>query len=474
MIDCVTSAAMESGFACDTICAISTPVGEGGIGIVKISGPNAFSIACKLFEPSQPGRFPESHRLHHGWIRNSATDTMVDEVLLSTMRGPHTYTREDIVEINCHSGFAVLNTILELVLKQGARLAEPGEFTRRAFLNGRIDLSQAEAVIDMIRSRSETALTAAGRQLRGGFRRSVESMRESLLRVQSEIEVFIDFSDDLTDEPTDTPLLTSRLTSDLIVPLAKMIARFESSRLVREGLSIVLVGKPNVGKSSLLNALLGKDRAIVTPHPGTTRDVIEDTFVLSGILVRVLDTAGIRNEPDEVESMGIERTLRSVEDGDAVLWLIDQSRPLSEEDDAVFNALCGSQRIILLNKSDLPPAISEELVRERYGPETHILRLSVLRERDIETLRDLLIETFLKQPLADTHSLFLPNLRHKVCLDHALSSLERARDLLLSESPGELVSLELQEARRHLEAILGLGYDDALLDTVFSQFCVGK
>lgn len=465
---------MEPGFGDDTICAVSTPIGEGGIGIVKISGPDAFSIACKLFEPSQSGRFPESHRLHHGWIGDPSSGTVIDEVLLSTMRGPHTYTREDIVEINCHSGFAVLDTILELVLKHGARLAEPGEFTRRAFLNGRIDLSQAEAVIDVIRSRSEKSLTAAGRQLRGEFRRRIESMREALLQVQSEIEVFIDFSDDVADDPIDTPLLISRLTGELIEPLTRFIAQFESSRLVREGLSLVLVGKPNVGKSSLLNALLGKDRAIVTPHPGTTRDVIEDTFVLSGILVRVLDTAGIRNEPDEVESMGIERTLRSVEDGDVVLWLIDRSRPLSEEDDAVFRAISGSRRIILLNKSDLPSVVSEKTVSERYGPDTRILKLSVLREVDIEKLRELLIDTFLKQPLADVESMILPNLRHKVCLGQALHSLKRARDLLLSEWSGEFVSLELQEARRPLEAILGLGCDDALLDTVFSQFCVGK
>ncbi|NTU48033.1 MAG: tRNA uridine-5-carboxymethylaminomethyl(34) synthesis GTPase MnmE [Syntrophobacteraceae bacterium] len=465
---------METGFVYDTICAISTPIGEGGIGIVRISGAHAFSIARKLFEPSQPQRFPESHRLHHGWIRDPAVGSLVDEVLLSTMRGPHTYTREDVVEINCHSGFSVLNTILEMVLHEGARLAEPGEFTRRAFLNGRIDLSQAEAVIDIIRSRSEKSLVAAGRQLRGEFRRRVECMREIILQIQSELEAFIDFSDDLGDEPAETSLLISRLTSELIEPLFRFIAQFESSRLVREGLSLVLVGKPNVGKSSLLNALLGKDRAIVTPHPGTTRDVIEDTFVLSGILVRVLDTAGIRNEPDEVESMGIEKTLRSVEDGDAVLWLIDQSRPLSEEDDAVFLALTASRWVILMNKSDLPPAVSVEAVRQRYGSEAHILRLSVLHEEDVERLRGFLIDTFLRQPLADAHSMILPNLRHKVCLDQALKGLERAKDLLLSESSGELVCLELQEARRHMEAILGLACDDALLDAVFSQFCVGK
>lgn len=465
---------MPEGFADDTICAISTPIGEGGIGIVRITGAKAFHIARNLFEPSRPHRFPESHRLHHGWIRDPAEGSVVDEVLLSTMRGPYTYTREDAVEINCHSGFAVLNTILELVLRQGARLAEPGEFTRRAFLNGRIDLSQAEAVIDIIRSRSEKSLAAAGRHLRGEFRRRVESLREVLLQLHSEIEAFIDFSEDLADDPLDTRPLTERLNRELIEPLSHFIAQFESSRLVRDGLSLVLVGKPNVGKSSLLNALLGKDRAIVTPHPGTTRDVIEDTFVLSGILVRILDTAGIRNEPDEVELMGIERTLSSVEQADTVLWIIDQSRPLSEEDDAVFRALSKSRRIILMNKSDLPSAVSEETVRERYGLDAHVLKLSVLRAGDIEGLRGTLIDSFLKQPVADAQSNILPNLRHKLCLDQALQGLERAKVLLLSESSGELASLELQEARRHMEAILGLGYDDALLDAVFSRFCVGK
>lgn len=469
-----STGSMESVFFNDTICAIGTPIGEGGIGIVRISGPKALPIVRRLFVPSRPNCCFESHRLYHGWLKDPSEDCMVDEVLMSFMEAPHTYTRQDIVEINCHSGFGILNRTLELVLEEGARLAEPGEFTRRAFLSGRIDLSQAEAVIDIIRSRSEKSLALAGRQLRGDLRHRLESWRESILRFQSEIEAHIDFSDDLLDDPADPALLASKLTTDLIDPLSLFVSRYAAGRVLREGLKLVLVGKPNVGKSSLLNALIGKKRAIVTPQPGTTRDVIEDSFILSGILIRVLDTAGIRREPDEIESMGIEKALLSVEDADAVLWLIDQSRPLSDEDDAVFQAVGSSRYVILMNKEDLPASFDEEAIRDRYRVEAPILSLSVLREKDIEKLRGFLTEAFLKQPLTESESMMIPNLRHKICFEESIKALNRARSLLISDGCTELVSLELGIARSQLENILGLQCDDALLDSIFSQFCVGK
>jgi tRNA modification GTPase len=318
----------------DTICAIATPVGEGGIGIIKISGPAALPIALKLFKPTHPVSTLKSHRLYHGRIIDPASGFGIDEVLVSYMKAPRTYTCEDVVEINCHSGFAVLNRMLELVIDAGARLAQPGEFTRRSFLNGRIDLSQAEAVIELIHARSSQSLMIANRQLRGSLRRQVTSWRETALTLQSRIEATIDFSEDLDEEPDELQGLLITLEEELIAPIEQMLSGYEDGRILREGLTLVLIGKPNVGKSSLLNGLLGKDRAIVTPIPGTTRDVIEDSFILSGVTVRILDTAGIRNEPDEIESIGIGRTLRSIEDADAVLWLIDRSRPLSDEEES--------------------------------------------------------------------------------------------------------------------------------------------
>jgi len=458
----------------DTICAIATPVGEGGIGIIRVSGSEAPAIARKLFQPALATLPLESHRLYYGWIRDPATNRVVDEVLLSYMAAPHTYTRDDVVEVNCHSGYAVLNRILELVLQAGARLAEPGEFTRRAFLNGRIDLCQAEAVIELVRSRSEQSLSAANRILQGDLSKEIQSWHETILGLQAELEAAIDFSEDLEDEPSDPLLMLQNLHEQVLHPLKEVLDHFEDGRILREGFTIVLVGRPNVGKSSLLNALLRKDRAIVTPFPGTTRDVIEDSFLLSGILVRVLDTAGIRHKPDDIESLGIERTFQSVEEADVVLWLIDGSQPLTEEDDAVFANIASKRYVVLVNKMDLPAKVSFQEVQDRFSGSAPILGLSVLDPRRIRSLRDFLTETFLRNPLEMGHSLITPNLRQKECLERAFHALFRARDLLQAGSYGELASIEFGIARRQLESILGWVRDDELLDRIFSQFCIGK
>jgi tRNA modification GTPase len=465
---------MNVAFKEDTICAICTPPGEAGIGIIKISGPEALPISLKIFKPTYPGQSPASHRLYLGRIVDPDTAQPLDEVLLSYMAAPHTYTREDIVEINCHSGSAVLRTVLELVIAAGARLAEPGEFTRRAFLNGRLDLSQAEAVVEVIRSRSHQSLLAANRHLRGDFRDRIDSLREGLLRIQAEIEAFIDFAEDIDQEPDSLPSLLKRLSEEVLRPLREVAAHYETGRLIREGLTLVLVGKPNVGKSSLLNALLGKDRAIVSPFPGTTRDVIEDNFTISGTLVRILDTAGIRNEPDEIESLGIDRTIRSVGEADVVLWLIDRSRPLTEEDDAVFHAVSSRRYVPLLNKADLPSSVSKEEVMERFGRNVAAFSLSVFNPSDIDRLREYLAESFIKEALEACGSMTVPNLRHKECIDRAIEPIARAKSLLQIGQYDELVSFELQAGRRYLDSILGLECDDEVLDRIFSQFCVGK
>ena len=459
----------------DTICAIATPVGEGGVGIIKISGPDARSIAARLFRSRSPDPVLHSHRLHYGWICHPVTDECVDEVLVGYMAAPHSYTREDVIEINCHSGFAVLQRILELVLAAGARLAEPGEFTRRAFLNGRIDLTQAEAVIEIIRSQSDQSLALANRQLRGSFRARIETWIATLTELHAHLEAAIDFADDLGDETIlAATVLADLLAARLLQAVADMLDQYESGRIVREGLTLVLVGRPNVGKSSLLNALLARDRAIVTALPGTTRDVIEDSFLLSGIMVRILDTAGIRNEPDTIEALGIERTLQALDRADVVLWLLDQSEPLTAEDDAVFQKVADRRRVLLLNKADLPAAMPEDVVTARYGAQALIVRLSVLNPQDIEILRNLLTAHFLQQPVETARSGMIPNVRHHQALLQVHEALRNAEQLLRRGAYPELVSVEFQTARHALASIVGQAADDSLLDQIFSQFCVGK
>ncbi|MGC9964035.1 MAG: tRNA uridine-5-carboxymethylaminomethyl(34) synthesis GTPase MnmE [Syntrophobacteraceae bacterium] len=462
----------------DTICAIATPIGEAGIGLIRLSGPEALNMARKIFRPKNPSLTLKSHTLHYGWIQDPVSGGLVDEVLLSFMAAPKTYTCEDVIEINCHSGYAVLNRILELALATGARLAQPGEFTRRAFLNGRIDLSQAEAVIEIIRSRSEQGMLLANRHLRGDFRELIERWRETLIQAQTRLEAFLDFSEDLAAEAEEEApayeSLLGEVHNAVVTPLRTTLDRYEEGRVLREGLTLVLVGKPNVGKSSMLNALLGKDRAIVTAAPGTTRDVIEDTFVLKGVQVRILDTAGIRNQPDEIESRGIERTIRSVSEADVVLWLIDNSRPLTSEDQTVYDAVRGSRSIVLLNKSDLPPVFPVENVLQRFPHPGPVFRLSVKNPSDIERLKTYLAEVFIMRPVENCRSEIVPNIRQKECLENAMSALLRAEQLLGSNAYGELVSIEIESARRQLEAILGWENDGELLDRVFLQFCVGK
>ncbi len=462
----------------DTICAIATPIGEGGIGILRISGPGALDILQKVFRPQRDSVALQSHRLHYGWIIDPVSGDRVDEVLASWMRGPQTYTREDVVEINSHSGFGVMDRLLRIVLTSGARLAEPGEFTRRAFLSGRIDLSQAEAVIELIRSRSEENLRHAGRQLQGGVRALVESWRENLLSLQAQLEAFIDFSDDLDEaEPAETEAIVQDLSSSILVPIREMSRRYDEGRVLREGLTLVLAGKPNVGKSSLLNGLVGRERAIVTPHPGTTRDVIEDAFILSGVRVRVMDTAGIRPGGDSIEALGMEKTRQSISQADVVLWLLDLSRPLDDEDDSVFELIAGRRTLLILNKADLPACFGAEDVKQRYqlGDAAPIWALSVLRPSDLLTLRSQLKTSLLDRPLLTSASgEVIPNLRQKQCLDQAAEHLEHALSLLHDQGLGELISYEMGQARKALESILGVEPDDALLDRIFGDFCIGK
>ncbi len=467
---------MDIACRSETICAIATPIGIGGIGIIKISGPDALPLLQSIFRPARASSMPPaSHKLIYGWIIDPDTETLVDEVLASYMAGPRSYTGEDVVEINCHSGYAVLNRILELVMAHGARLARPGEFTLRAFCHGRLDLSQAEAVVDVIHARSEKALEAAQKQLRKGFGEQVARWREELLELEARLEALMDFPEELeTEEGSELGSLADRLEHSCLPALQSILDHYEESRVLREGLSIVLVGKPNVGKSSLLNALVGQDRAIVTPIAGTTRDVIEDGFLVGGLWVRVLDTAGIREKPDMIESLGIERTLRSVEEADLVVWIVDQSRPLDADDDRIEEKTRHKKRLVVLNKRDCPGITFEEDLRGRYGLQDPIFHLCAHYPDDLQRFKNFVETDVLHDVILGAESTFAVNVRQKECLERAALALGRAVEAARRQGLPELVSEDLRTARNALEEILGIHVDDAVLERIFSRFCIGK
>ncbi len=458
----------------DTICAIATPLGLGGIGIVRISGCLSESIAERVFVPSR-AKFPlTSHRLYHGWIRNPRTDALIDEVLLSLMKAPHTYTREDVLEINCHSGYAVLEEILEIVMECGARLAEPGEFTYRAFLNGRIDLVQAEAVVDIVESRSKKSLEIARNQLHGAFSEIVQNWLELLADFISELEAHVDFAEDI-DEELDLHVFAARLCSELIAPMERVLDRASRSRIVQEGVRLAIVGKPNVGKSSLLNALLQKDKAIVTEFAGTTRDVVEDYIILDGVLLKIMDTAGIREKADPIEQMGIERTLKVVESAHVIIWVLDRSVPLSNEDFRIFDVVRGRRILGILNKSDLPPAFEEDEVRRAFGSDFPVVTISVFRRDDVAYVKQLLRQEYLAELVDDSSEAFAINRRQEEHLRGCLDHLKEAQTLLEKGEFLELVLYELHYGKEELEVIVGKGHlTDDILDRVFSRFCIGK
>jgi len=459
-------------FADETITAIATPAGVGGIGVIKVSGPSAWAIGRRLFRPSRPQGELCSHRLYHGDIVAPETGRPVDEVLASFMRAPHTYTREDVVEINCHSGMAVLERILELVLRSGARLAEPGEFTRRAFLNGRIDLTQAEAVLDVIQSKTKRSLDLAGEHLRGALQVIVSDLRSRLLQVLATVEAAIDFPDEEIEAAEGTEL-AERLRTRVLGPIADLIAGYEDGRILREGLAVIIAGKPNVGKSSLLNALLRSNRALVTPIPGTTRDAIEEGFNLRGIPIRLVDTAGLREADNLVEQLGMDLTRDRLARSDLILLVMDRSAPLTPEDSQVAAELGDKLRIMILNKSDLERHPDFAHIDTRFRGET-VVEVSALRGDGIEALKDAVFRTVLGRRLDTETSVVAPNLRHKLCLERTQEAVKRAIDLLAAQATVELVAVELQDALAQLGGIIGMTTSEDVLDQIFSQFCIGK
>ena len=463
-------------FPDDTIAAVSTPPGEGGIGIVRLSGKEAISIADRIFV-SPAGKLPSGARSHsviYGFIKDPDTSEKIDEVIVTVMRAPRTYTREDVVEINCHGGMLPLRRILGSVISRGARPAEPGEFTRRAFLNGRVDLSQAEAVIDVIKARTEQAERMAIQQLEGRLSAEITALRDSVAESCALVEAYIDFPEEEVELPDSASFISSM--QDILDRLSALSRSFEEGRLFREGAAMAIVGKPNVGKSSLLNTLLKKDRAIVTDLPGTTRDIIEEGLNIDGIPVRIMDTAGIREAHDLVEAEGIRRSLAAIEGADIILAVYDASRVLDRADRQIIGKVNNKKTISVINKWDIS---NGDFDAEDNGLNIYpTVKISALRGEGIDVLKDTIVAALLSNkamPGQDSAAdILITNVRHKQLVDGAFASLWQARGTFEKGEPLEVTALFLREALNSLGEIIGVVTTDDILNKIFAEFCIGK
>ena len=454
----------------DTIAAIATAMGNSGIGIVRISGENAVEVAEKVFR--EPGKKKlseaESHTIHYGYVYDG--DEAVDEVLLMLMRGPRSYTAEDTVEIDCHGGMLVTRRILETVLKAGARLAEPGEFTKRAFLNGRIDLSQAEAVIDVINAKNEYALQSSVSQLRGSVSKEIHEIREQIIYQIAFIESALDDPEHISLDGYGEKLL--KVVLSVKKKLEKLICSSSNGRVVSEGVKTVILGKPNAGKSSLMNVLLGEDRAIVTEIAGTTRDTLEENIRLRGLSLNLIDTAGIRETEDIVEKIGVERARKIADEADLILYVVDGSRELDENDRQILDLIRGRKVIVLLNKTDLEPVLTEEALREACGQE--VIPVSAKEQQGIDRLEEKIQTMFLQGNLNFNDQVMLTNVRHKTAMEQALKSLRLVETSIDNAMPEDFFSIDLMDAYEHLGTILGESLEEDLVNEIFSHFCMGK
>jgi tRNA modification GTPase len=455
----------------DTIIALATPPGEGGIAILRISGEASISILEGIFYPKRKiaVREMESHKMYYGWIGDGKE--RIDEALVVIMRGPKSYTREDTVEIHCHGGIIPVRRILELCMKGGCRLAEPGEFTKRAFLNGRIDLAQAEAVMDLIQAKTDLAARSSVNQLEGHLSTRLKEVQERLLDMQALIEVNIDYPEEDVEEATLTQIHEE---IDAMTKETKaLLETADTGRIIREGLKTVIVGRPNVGKSSLLNALLRENRAIVTDVPGTTRDVLEEYMNIKGLLVRIIDTAGIRQTEDKVEAIGVSRSKESIEKADLILFIIDVTDELQDEDKEIFESIQDKKVVVVLNKIDAPAKISEEDV-ENWLPGVKVVTISAKELTGIDRLEDVIHRLVFQGELRHSSEIAITNARHKEALEKAVMSLKQALHTIDEGFPLDLLSIDLRDAWHAIGEITGQTVDEDIIDRIFSQFCLGK
>ena len=457
----------------DTIAAISTAPGEGAIGIVRISGDLAISIASSIYQcGTKQLEEQKTHTIHYGHIVDQKSGEVYDEVMVSVLRAPKTFTREDIVEINCHGGIVAINRVLQLVLRMGARLAEPGEFTKRAFLNGRIDLSQAEAVMDLIRAKTDKSMQLAMRQLDGQLSHLIQNLRQEILNTLAQVEVNIDYPEYDDVEEMTLQLLREK-TQQVLQGIRALLNTASQGKILRDGLKTAIVGRPNVGKSSLLNVLLREEKAIVTDIAGTTRDTIEEYVNVRGVPLQLIDTAGIRETNDVVEKIGVERSRKALKEADFVLLLLNQSETLQEEDIRLLETTKGMKRIILFNKTDLPSKLSKEDIAP-YAKEEEIVTTSMLNKEGIDQLEEKIAGYFFQGQMNERDATYLSNTRHIALLEKAEQALVEVQNGIEMEMPVDLIQIDFTRAWDLLGEITGDSVQDELLTQLFSQFCLGK
>ncbi len=482
----------------ETIAAISTGMTNSGISIIRICGEEAFQIIDRIYKGKHPLSKAESHTIHHGYIVDR--DSVIDEVLVSIMRAPKTFTGEDTVEINCHGGMFVTNAILEIVLKNGARLAQPGEFTKRAFLNGKMDLSQAESVMDVIQSQNEYALKSSISQLKGSLKKKIKEIRDLILYHTAYIETALDDPEHLDMENYGEELLP--VIENLSVEIKKLIDSADAGRIMKEGIKTVILGKPNVGKSSLLNVLTGYERAIVTDIEGTTRDILEEQVRVGGVVLNLIDTAGIRGTDDEIEKIGVDRALKYADEADLILYVVDASRTLDENDERIIDYIYDRKTVILLNKSDLKMQIMKEnlqnIIKQRhanversidrnsensidnlldnniFNEKNYIVSISTKEGKGIEELVDVLKKIAFQGELHFNEEVYITNLRQKEALQKTCESLEKVKESIVSGMPEDFYSIDLMDAYETLGTIVGEKMGEDLINEIFSKFCMGK
>ena len=454
-----------------TIAAISTAMSASGIGIVRISGEHSMDVIKKIYRSKngkkQLDQVP-SHTIHYGYIYDE--EEMIDEVLVMVMRAPKTYTGEDTVEIDCHGGVYAMRRVLDTVLKYGARTAEPGEFTKRAFLNGKLDLSQAEAVIDVINSKNEFALKSSMSQLKGSVKREIEKIRSSLIYHIAYIESALDDPEHISIDGYGEEL--KKTTAQEREKICRLLSTVKEGKMIREGIQTVILGKPNAGKSSLLNLLIGENKAIVTDIAGTTRDVLEECITLSGISLKIIDTAGIRDTEDLVEQIGVDKAKKMGKEADLILYVVDSSVPLDENDDKIIEMMEGKQAIVLLNKTDLEPVVEEEELKVKTGHP--VLSISAKEEKGIQDLVEKIKEMFFEGDITFNDEVYITNVRQKEALEEAYHSLELVEQSISMGMPEDFFSIDLMNAYEALGRILGESVGEDLVNEIFSKFCTGK
>lgn len=464
----------------DTIAAIATAMSDSGIGIIRVSGDDAIKIVDQIYRNSKNERILsryESHTVHYGFIVGN-DDIVIDEVMVSVMKAPRSYTMEDTVEINCHGGVFMMRKVLDVVLHAGARIAEPGEFTKRAFLNGRIDLSKAEAVMDIIQAKNDFALKSSVKQLKGSVSDKIKILRKDILYEIAFIESALDDPEHISLEGYNERLTDK--TNNIINELDKLLDSADDGKILKEGINTVIVGKPNVGKSSLLNLLTGEEKAIVTDVAGTTRDTLEEVISLGGIMLNIIDTAGIRNTDDVVEKIGVERARKISSDADLILYVVDSSIPLDENDEDIIHMIQNKKAVILLNKSDLEEVVTEESMIQEINRILDndnvykIIKTSTKEDTGIQILTDLIKEMFFHGKISYNDEVYITNMRHKEQIENARDSMNQVRNSLELDMPEDFYSIDLMSAYASLGMIIGEEVGDDLVNEIFSKFCMGK